>query len=132
MDKIEARRKIKTHVRERGKDNNLVVTPTLVLFWWHLLNKAVFGGILTPPKRIEIKKFHDCYGWCSGYKRHRRVAMGIRSNINDRKLFLTVLIHEMIHQWEHETYGIMTHGQTFFEWQGKVKRHLGLELSVKI
>jgi len=128
VDKIKARRKIKKHVRERGEYTDFDVTPQFVLFWWHKLNSAVFNNKLTTPKNIEIRNFRDCWGWCKTYKTKPDIVLGITSNMWDRKTFLTVLVHEMVHQWEHETYGRMSHGQNFHQWRDRIKRDIGLSL----
>lgn len=129
MDKIKARRRIKKHVRERGGRCDFEVTPQFVLFWWHKLNSAVFDNKLTPPKKIEIRNFRDCWGWCKTYKTKPDIVLGITSDMWDRKTFLTVLVHEMVHQHEHQTYKKMSHGQNFYYWQDKIKRNIGLSLS---
>lgn len=129
MDRIKARQRIKRHVKERGETSDFEVTPQLVLFWWHKLNSAVFNNELIPPKDIEIRKFRDCWGWCKTYQTKPDIILGITSDMWDRKTFLTVLVHEMVHMWEHETFGKMSHGQNFYFWQEKIKRNIGLQLN---
>ena len=128
MDKIKARRKIKKHVKERGEFADFEVTPQFVLFWWHKLNSAVFDNKLSPPTSIEIRNFRDCWGWCKTYKRKPDIVIGITSDMWDRKTFLTVLVHEMVHQWEYETHGRMSHGKNFYGWRDRIKRNIGLPL----
>lgn len=126
---IAARKRIKTHLRNRGEEL-LDVTPTFVLHWWHQLNHAVFRGILQPPKRIECRNFHDgSYGWTSPVPKTYDVIMGIRRQLEDRNQFVTVLVHEMVHQYEWVYYRRMSHGQNFYEWAPLIKRELNLSLS---
>ena len=127
--RIEARTRIKQHIKERGKDG-IEVTPTFVLYWWHLLNHAIFGGILTPPKKIHCRNFRDnCFGWCNLLSGHA-VELGIRRELTDRKLFITVLVHEMVHQHEWEiNHDIPRHGKSFLTWAPLIKRTLNLPLS---
>ena len=94
-----------------------------------MLNVAVFDSILSPPKRVEIRTFRDCLGWCKGLKRKGRVVIGISDNCFDKKLFLTVLVHEMVHAYEHQELNKMSHGKTFYEWAPKIKSRANLKLS---
>ena len=94
-----------------------------------MLNVAVFDGILVPPKRVEIRTFRDCLGWCKGLKRNGRVVIGISDDCFDKKMFLTVLAHEMVHAYEHQELNKMSHGKTFYDWEGRIKRNVGLPLN---
>lgn len=126
---IAARKRIKSHLKKRGEEL-LDVTPSFVLHWWHLLNHAVFRGILYPPKKIECRNFRDgSFGWTSPVPRTNDVVMGIRREMEDRKQFVTVLAHEMVHQYEWVYHRRMSHGQNFYEWAPLIKRELNLTLS---
>ena len=131
--RIQARQRIKKHLKKRGEDL-LEVTPELVMYWWHVLNNALFYGILIPPKKIHCRNFRDgtrgwiTYGWCSS-KSPDKVEIGIRRELEDRKQFMVVLVHEMVHQYELTTIGEMGHGETFYEWAPMIKRVLNLPLS---
>ncbi len=129
MDKIQARTKVKTHIRRIGGSANFHITPQLILFWWNILNHAVFDGKLIQPRRFEIRNFRDCFGWCRGFRNSNEVVMGIRREFDDRKFFLTILSHEMVHQYEHQMLGRMTHGQAFHAWAGRLKRTVGIHLT---
>lgn len=104
----------------------------MVLFWWRLLNFAVFGGKLREPKRIDLKNFHKgVLGYCKPYgrKEKRDVSIGMRREYDDRITFITVLAHEMVHQYEWVEHKRMTHGQNFYAWEHKVKHAVGLPLN---
>ena len=128
LTKIEARKKIVAHIKRRGHVSDFIVTPVLVMRWWNLLNNALFDGKLQPPHKIVVKNFRDAYGWCLPMARKGKVQLGINSEFIDRKTFITILVHEMIHQWQWTEIGEMTHGKSFWEWQGPVKRILNLPL----
>lgn len=53
----------------------------------------------------------------------------MKDEFDNREMFIAVLAHEMVHQWEQQTYGRMTHGKNFFSWKEKFKS-LGLPLEV--
>jgi hypothetical protein len=135
-DRIRARRlKIKNHLKIRGEKYDFVVSEGLCRYWWHMLNVAVFDGMLTPPASFKVKRYRDSLGWCLPWKptcETRRVTIGIHADMWDRREFLTVLVHEMVHQWEWEVVGKwdpwVEHGKQFFSWKHKIKTRANLPL----
>ena len=126
--KAKAQNKVRNHIEFRGGEF-LVITPRIVRYWWGICNHALFSGKLHPPTEIVIKALKDCYGFIEANERRVRIAIS-SANIT-RELFLTALVHEMVHQWEHETYGRMAHGKRFYAWRNRVKK-LGLDLELDI
>ena len=121
---IKARRKIKAHLRRRGSDCNFDITPSYVLYWWHWLNKAIFDEQLTPPNFIDVKDLDkDGYhAMCIAkweYSKKSPVILEINDYFEDKFFFITILAHEMVHQWEQKTYARMSHGSHFFQWKEK-------------
>ncbi len=96
--------------------------------WWNLLNNALFDSKLHPPHKIVCRSFRDDHGWCSPMSTKGKVVLGICSEFHDRKEFITILVHEMIHQWQWTEVGEMTHGKTFWQWKRPVKQILNLPL----
>lgn len=130
MNKVHARKKIKKHLKLNGEKYNFEVTPSLVMYWWHIFNHAIFDSKLIPPQQIECRNFHDgTLGWCRGYVSNRNVKMGLRRKFTSKRVFLTVLVHEMVHQWEQLTNEKMTHGKNFYFWKPIIQVHVGLPLS---
>ena len=128
MKKVDRRKKIKAHIRRKGENCDFEITESFALYWWHLLNDVIFDGYLTPPVAFEIKNFRDCGGWCKPHQwnrlnqpHDRRVKIGLLREYWDRKTFLIVLAHEMVHQWEWLNYENMTHGPKFFQWRDTLK-----------
>lgn len=141
MSRASTRQRIKAHVRKKGQHGDFEVTHSFALYWWHQLNDGVFDSILTPPAKIEIRRFFrdGAEGWCNAYARNRkqrRVVIGLRTDYLDRKTFLTVLAHEMVHQWEWEILGDWSskseHGAKFFSWRNKLKARVSLPLEIYI
>ena len=126
--KAKAQERIRKHLESRGGEF-LDITPRIVRYWWGVCNIALFNGKLRPPTEIVIKALSDCYGFIEARK--FRVRIAISSDVGTRELFLTALVHEMVHQWEHETYGRMGHGKRFHAWQSRVKK-IGLDLEMDI
>lgn len=145
--KVEARKKIVAHIKRRGHVSDFKVTPVLVMRWWNLLNNAMFDGKLVPPKKIIVKEFRSMHGWCHPMGKKGHVQIGINSEFYDRKTFLAILVHEMIHQWqwtdaaelvhgkdtmvwEKPIADIMNHGKTFWQWKKPVREILDLPLNI--
>ncbi len=139
MKKVDRRKKIKAHIRRKGENCDFEITESFALYWWHLLNDVIFDGYLTPPVAFEIKNFRDCGGWCKPHQwnrlnqpHDRRVKIGLLREYWDRKTFLIVLAHEMVHQWEWEVDADWSdkveHGKGFFAWKNKIKYRTGLPL----
>ena len=104
---------------------------------WHALNHAVFGGVLEFPDKIVVqnRKKWDFWGECEGWQRvHRRgehytKVIRIRKTLPSAKKFIEIMAHEMVHQYEWERQGIMTHGKNFFAWKDKLAEK-GIPLSI--
>mmetsp|Transcript_4429 Transcript_4429/g.11092 ORF Transcript_4429/g.11092 Transcript_4429/m.11092 type:complete len:244 (-) Transcript_4429:129-860(-) len=131
-----ARRRIREHLTRRG-DESLggSLTVAMCLFWWHKLNRAVFDGALSPPKRIELKAFRADKGWCKPWRRNARtprVVMGLNSEISTRAELLRILCHEMVHQydWEigKEWDSRVQHSARFYDWRARLSARVNLPL----
>jgi hypothetical protein len=126
---VAARQRIKSHLKKRG-DEVEYITPSFALYWWYRLNHAVFRGILCPPKEIVCRNFRDgSYGWTKPTYGSDDVTIGIRRELEDRKQFVIVLVHEMVHQYEWVHFKKMSHGHNFYDWAPLIKRELNLPLS---
>lgn len=131
-----AREKIKKHIDKHHQGASFIVTPTTVMKWWHVLNNAVFEGKLTPPTKIICRNFRDeAYGWCQPYywstetEDRTMVEIGIRREQVDRKTFLTVLAHEMVHQWQWANKQRLGHGKSFDKWKPILKQTVDITLT---
>jgi len=126
---------IRQHISKRGHEQNIIITPSMARYWWKKLNIAVFNGLLRPPKRIYALKWVgdvDTYGECDPqYDRHmkRYVNIRLKESMETRKLFLTILVHEMVHQWEWETLEKTSHHKHFYMWKDTIRRMIDLPLA---
>ena len=128
MKHDEARQFLKDHLKRSG-NKSVKTTQHLIRWWWRVLNVAVFYGRLHQPTVIEIKGIHDGYGWADAdLKNKGHVNIRIQKTFISKTFFLTVLLHEMVHAWEHQHHTIMGHGKRFYAWQTRIKRTVGLEL----
>lgn len=128
MTHNEAREFVKEHIRHNG-DKSIKTTEALVRYWWGVLNAAVFYGRLHKPKKIEIKGIHGCFAEAETNDRHKgRVIVRMQRTFVSRDLFLTILVHEMVHAWEHQHHTVMGHGKRFFAWKNRISWTIGLDL----
>jgi hypothetical protein len=104
---------------------------------WHALNHAVFGGVLRFPEKIIVqnRKKWEFWGECEGWQRthrygpHYTKVIRIRRTLPSAKKFIEIMAHEMVHQYEWERQGIMTHGKHFFAWKDKLAKK-GISLNI--
>lgn len=106
-------------------------TPLQISRAYNILNACIFEGKLKKP-HIIVKLLKDEWGICEGdifigNDRFTNVPVCHRIILSDsfphRKLFLEVLVHEMIHQYQCEHLNRMDHGQTFWYWKSKLNRY---------
>jgi len=117
---------------------------TEVIALYHLINATIFDNELTLPP-IEVKaRCRKYWGMCFGEIdkiRYRKTYCKIRlmDKFYCRQWLITVLAHEMCHQYAWDIYGnsriedgkyrIMTHGPSFFIFKDKLAEH-GISLKV--
>lgn len=131
MNTHNARTKIKAHIRRCGKQE-LILTQRIVKYWWNVCNYACFDGQLTPPRAFVIEEVLDegALGWCDPCEPYNPdVEIHLLREYNIRSIFLTVLVHEMVHQWEWELYRKCGHGKRFISWAMFIEKELELEHS---
>jgi hypothetical protein len=125
MTTKEAREKIRNHLDNRST-HSVEVTERMARYWWRVCNVALFNEKLYPPKTILIKQLAD-WGYCQ-VSSNKELTIALDTDIPKRELFLSTLIHEMVHQWEHETHGRMGHGKRYRKWVDRVSNYIGLDI----
>lgn len=125
MTKLDSREKIRNHLDNRST-HSVQVTERMVRYWWRVCNVALFNDKLYPPHSILIKRLKD-WGYCQISSKNK-MTIALDSTIPTREMFLSTLIHEMVHQWEHETYGRMGHGKRYQQWTDRVSNYIGLDI----
>lgn len=118
MTEKEARKLIKRHIQRRGNES-VELTPKLVRYWWNLLNVAVFKGTLNPAKRIKLFAYKNVHAWAIPEKK-QQISLAIQPEFISRTLFLSILVHEMVHAWEYQTHNTIDHGKHFLSWAPKI------------
>ncbi len=128
MTKSEAQKKIRNHLDTRS-NHSVVVTERMARIWWRVCNVALFRNKLYPPGQLVIKQLKD-WGYCQ-ITSELEVIIALDSEITTRGMFLSTLIHEMVHQWENQTYGRMGHGERFSNWKKKILKELSLDIHIE-
>lgn len=129
MNANNSRQRIRKHLRHRGSEL-IYTTPRMILVWWNQLNHAVFGSMLPRPHDVKLVKHKQAYAYSApcGF---RQICLTMHPRFISRKLFLAVLVHEMVHAWEILHHNRMGHGKRFFRWKRKIKWAIGLDLTEK-
>jgi hypothetical protein len=138
MASIQLHKLVNVAAKQR-RNTPLVVQKEMVENIYTAVNNAVFNGVLTMPKivvRDYTKKnfWGECEGWQRGSRwgEHYTVVIRIEKHFPNLKKLIATVAHEMVHQYEWEFHGVMTHGTTtFFAWEEKL-RSKGIRLSISL
>lgn len=108
-----------------------LVSDRKVIIWFNLFNQFLFDSTLPRFDQINfLSDVADNHGNCI-VMNNGKTILEIYNHFSNKKLFLEILAHEMIHLYDHvHNNGKMNHGKTFFAWKSKMN-DLGLRLNVK-
>lgn len=133
MTHDEARVFIKRHLMYNAH-KPCTLTDRKIKYWWRILNAAVFYNRLKYPQTITLSRLKQAYAMVrpstNGDRQIFQLLM--QPTFSSKELFLAVLVHEMVHAWEHQHYTVMGHGKRFLLWTNRIKRTTGLILEVKL
>lgn len=103
-----------------------------VELWIGILNEELFGGSLTTPIEIDIRKRRLSYAYYEYEPKRRRkkdrwsrLCMSVR--YSSEKFFVEVLAHELVHHYQYIKMQPMGHGPSFMAWR-TLFRKKGLNL----
>ena len=119
--------KCKKKIKKAIIDNDrFVVTERKVQIWFNIINKVLFKNSLPKFCEINIVNSDEYQAMCEcsddGYYK-----LLICESFKNKKNFVEIMSHEMIHLYEWIEYGRMTHGKNFFAWKQKMEKY-GLKL----
>lgn len=127
MNRVKALEKIKSHL-DKMSNRSVTITARMARYWWNICNVALFNEKLYPPQ-ITIKPIND-WGFC---QRHNDdIIICLAEDCSTREVFFSALVHEMVHQWELQTYGRMGHGKRFKIWDEKIEKKLHLDIGTVV
>jgi hypothetical protein len=101
--------------------------------WFKVLNKLIFKTQLPPFYRVKISSIKDAWANCLGFEEKgiRWCSVHLDKKFPSEAHFVTVLIHEMVHNYEWCILKKdMSHGPDFFKWKEKLNS-LGVPLHKK-
>lgn len=121
-----------------GRKAPIRVTVEMVEDIYDALNRAVFGRVLQRPK-ITVRNYQHrgIWGECEGFQRgsrwgeHYTKVIRIEREFPNLKKLISVVAHEMVHQYEWDVLGVMTHGNSFFAWE-ETLRNKGIRLCIVV
>lgn len=107
----------------KSDDEKFRPTVEDVREWFDILNEQVFGNKLQPIDEIRIKKlgdFHALFHYWSK-KEQYEPELSMNKVFKNKKLFVEILAHEMIHYFQYSYDEPLGHGPTFWAWSDNLK-----------
>lgn len=113
----------KKRIRNASLDENtsIEVTERKVQFWFNVINTAIFKNKLPKFHVVEVGEYKDFHALCECDD--ITYTLKIKAKFENKKRFIEVLAHEMIHLHEWTEYQKMSHGKNFFEWKNIFKKY---------
>lgn len=100
-----------------------LLTTKYLRYWHTRFNKLVFGGKLAKPCLV-IEPCGEAAGYCEATQ---PTTIYIDPALT-REQARSVLLHEMVHQWQHESRLPLDHGRSFKQWEEPCYLLTGLRL----
>ena len=124
LDYYNNRRRLK----ELKSDNvKYRVTAESASEWFNILNEQIFGNLLEPVSKIYISNHKGCdvyafyYYYTKNDPKHGETSMSFLKTFKDEKFFVEILVHEMVHHFQHLYDEPAGHGPSFIAWQDNLK-----------
>ena len=120
----------------RKKKRKVTITEKRIEYWWKFINEVCFDNELNKPLEFLVidgsAKNNDCWGYCStdrGRSKYHPVTIAIAKQTGENFLFfISILFHEMIHQWQQQIYGHMSHSRKRFYCWEDIAKYLNIPL----
>jgi SprT-like family len=89
--------------------------------WFRILNNEIFYKELPTLDEIDIRWRRSAHGWYTGIydtedPTYRYTILHMNKRYQSKKLFVSVLGHEMVHHWQFVNGEQPHHGASFIEW----------------
>jgi hypothetical protein len=123
-----SKKKIKKACNETG---TFSVSNRKISIWFNVLNQNLFDSSLPRFDIYSITTEESDYHAACIITESGQSILEIFHIFPDKKTFLEILAHEMIHLYDYlNNDKNMKHGKSFFIWKEKIK-NLGLRLNIK-
>lgn len=128
---VVAKKMIRKHIK--NVSGGFVVTKSMVKYWFNVINKASFGGMLKKVP-LHVQRLRGMVGRINVYQSIEGVITsqifinGYR--IRDKAYMINTIAHEMVHLWQVQTFNNLKsvcHNHTYYEWKRYFKT-LGITL----
>jgi hypothetical protein len=93
---------------------------------YNFINEAAFNNRLSRPN-IIIRRIKDAWGMC-WQEEYYCSKIELAHKFESKEQFIAVMAHEMVHQYQIDVYGRMSHGETFQNWKPYFKEKFGLRI----
>lgn len=105
----------------RGEDEGGTYHPVEddINLWFRIINQEVFKNSLPEFHEIEIRRRRKVWAQCIVLD-DDTVKLSMNNKFHNKKQFVNILAHEMVHLWEWTTYETMGHGEKFKSWKPKL------------
>ena len=96
-------------------------SPRICRQWFNILNQQMFGNKLPPVDELYVTFLWAEHGVYSFYREkdplYPKTKIVIDETFRDKKTFVEVLAHEMIHHFQYIHYEPVGHGPSFEAWR---------------
>lgn len=110
-------------------DKRYCPTESDIKIWFNILNEQVFDNKLKPLSRMYVKRYRNVHAffhyWPKDENQEPEITM--HTTFENKKLFVEILAHEMIHYFQYSYDEPLGHGPTFWAWRDNLNLK-GLEL----
>ena len=93
--------------------------------WFIILNEQLFGNKLHPVTKLRVKKLDNLYGFYGFFpkrsKKYGKTQITVTNKFPDKKTFVEILAHEMIHHFQNSYNEPVSHGPSFICWRENFK-----------
>ena len=99
--------------------------------WFDIINNELFEGKLPPVDEIDIRcrrGTHAYYEYENDPKRKQHTSIKMNKRYKNKRMFVEILAHEMVHHWQYVMGHSDSHGESFDSWKEPLLKR-GLILS---
>jgi len=96
--------------------------------WFGVINEQIFGNKLKPFDKVRIKRLHRTHAYFNYWTKEQlrqgkpnETSLEMHVVFKNKKLFVEILAHEMIHHFQHCYDEPLGHGPSFLAWRENLK-----------
>ena len=92
--------------------------------WFDILNEQLFGNKLQRFHKIYVKRHKDAHAYFNfwtGKDKDRPPELSMDKIFLNKKMFIEILAHEMIHLFQYQFKEPLGHGPSFWVWRDNFK-----------